>query len=130
MDITAIIGIGIVGALLSVTIKNYRPELALCISLATGILIFLFSLDGLGAVISEVQRVCESSGVDTAFFKVAMKVIAIAYVTEFASELAKDSGENAIAKKLEFAGKTSVLACMMPVIKNLIDVIMNTLMSF
>ena len=73
---------------------------------------------------------CETSGVDTEFFKVAMKVIAIAYVTEFASEVAKDSGENAIAKKLEFAGKTAVLTCMMPVIKNLTQVIMNTLMSF
>lgn len=130
MDITAIIGIGIVGALLSVTVKSYRPELALCISVATGILIFLSSLDGLAAVVSEVQAMCENSGVDTEFFKVAMKVIAIAYVTEFASETAKDSGESAIAKKLEFAGKTAVLACMMPVIRNLIDVIMNTLMSF
>ena len=130
MDITAIIGVGIVGAILAITVKSYRPELALCISVATGIVIFLASLDGLAEVISGVQEMCEASGVDTEFFKVAMKVIAIAYVTEFASEVAKDSGENAIAKKLEFAGKTAVLTCMMPVIKNLTQVIMNTLMSF
>ncbi len=130
MDITAIIGIGIVGALLSVTVKNYRPELSLCISMATGILIFLSSANGLGKVISEIQLMCENSGVNTEFFKVAMKVIAIAYVTEFASQVAKDSGEGAIAKKLEFAGKTAVLVIMMPVIRNLINVIMNTLMSF
>ncbi len=130
MDITTIIGIGIVGVLLSVTVKSYRPELALCISVATGVLIFLASSEGLKDVISEMQEMCESSGVDTAFFKVAMKVIAIAYVTEFASQTAKDSGEGAIAKKLEFAGKTAVLVVMMPVIKNLTRVIMNTLMSF
>lgn len=130
MDITAIIGIGIVGTLLSVTVKSYRPELSLCISVATGVLIFLASAKGLGTVISEIQLMCENSGVNTEFFKVAMKVIAIAYVTEFASQVAKDSGESAISKKLEFAGKTTVLVIMMPVIRNLINVIMNTLMSF
>ena len=130
MEITAVIGIGIVGALLAVTVKSYRPELALCISIATGILIFLSCAEGLGDVIYQMQEMCETSGVDTAFFKVAMKVIAIAYITEFASEAAKDSGEGAIARKLEFAGKTAVLVCMMPVIKNLTQVIMNTLMSF
>ncbi|MBR5809666.1 MAG: stage III sporulation protein AD [Clostridia bacterium] len=130
MDFTAIIGIGIVGALLAVTVKSYRPELSLCISLATGVVIFLASADGLGTVISEMNELFKTSGVDTAFFKVAMKVIAIAYVTEFAAEAAKDSGEGAIAKKLEFAGKTAVLVVMMPVMKNLTQVIMNTLMSF
>lgn len=130
MDIVAIIGIGIVGAILSVTVKSYRPELAICVSLATGILIFSAAADGLKSVIYEVEQMCESTGVDTAFFKVAMKVIAIAYITEFAAQTAKDSGEGAIAKKLEFAGKTTVLVIMMPIIRNLITVITNTLMSF
>lgn len=130
MDFATIMGIGIVGAILAVTVKNYRPELALCVSLATGILIFLSSADELGSVIYDMQKMCETSGVDTTFFKASIKVIAISYVTEFASETAKDSGEGAIATKLQFAGKTSVLVVMMPVIKNLITVIINTLMSF
>ena len=119
MDIAAIMGIGIVGALLSVTLKSYRPELSLCISIATGILIFLASCDGLRDVISGMNQMCEASGVDATFFKVAMKVIAIAYITEFASETAKDSGENAIAKKLEFAGKTTVLVIMILILKSM-----------
>lgn len=130
MDFATIMGIGIIGAILAVTVKNYRPELALCVSLATGILIFLSSADELGSVIYDMQKMCETSGVDTTFFKASIKVIAISYVTEFASETAKDSGEGAIATKLQFAGKTSVLVVMMPVINNLITVIINTLMSF
>ena len=130
MDFIAIIGIGIVGAILSVTVKGYRPELSLCISVATGMLIFRQSADAFGNVISAMNEMCETAGVDTEFFKVAIKVIAIAYITEFASEVAKDSGEGAIAKKIQFAGKTTVLVVMMPVIKNLITVIMSTLMSF
>lgn len=130
MDITAIIGIGIIGAILAVTVKSYRPEISVCISVCVGILIFQKAAESLKSVIEEIQKICESSGVNTDFFKAAIKVIAIAYITQFASEIAKDSGEGAISKKLEFAGKTAVLTVMLPVIKNLLDVIINALMSF
>jgi len=83
-----------------------------------------------GNVFSQLYEICENTGVNIAFFKAAIKMIAIAYITQFASEIAKDSGEGAIAKKIEFAGKVTVLVTMVPIIKNLIDVIVNTLMSF
>lgn len=130
MDITAIIGVGIIGTILAVTVKSYRPEMALLISVATGIVIFLSIASGLGEIFSYMAEICENAGVDTGFFKVVIKVIAIAYTTQFASGLAMDAGESAIGKKLELAGKTLVLVSLMPVIKNLLDVIVNTLMSF
>lgn len=73
---------------------------------------------------------CENLGVKSEFFKVTIKMIAISYITQFASQLAKDSGEGAIAKKVELAGKATVVASMIPIIKNLLDVIVNALMSF
>jgi len=130
MDIQTIIGVGIVGTILSVTVKSYRQELGICVSLVTGIFIFLWAARGIGNVFSQLYEICENTGVNIAFFKAAIKMIAIAYITQFASEIAKDSGEGAIAKKIEFAGKVTVLVTMVPIIKNLIDVIVNTLMSF
>lgn len=130
MDIITTVGIGIIGTLLAITVKNYRPEISVCISLATGILIFLSALSGFGDVISKTREIWENSGVDAEFFEIAIKVIATAYITQFASETAKDAGEGAIAKKLEFAGKTAALVIMMPIIGNLLNVITNTLMSF
>lgn len=130
MDIQAIIGIGIVGTLLSVTVKNYRPELGLCVSVATGVVIFILLADSLQHVFSGLYSICESAGVNIEFFKIAIKMIAVAYITQFAAELAKDAGEGAISKKIEFAGKVSVVASMVPVIRNLLDVIVNALMSF
>lgn len=130
MEIHTIIGIGIVGTILAVTVKNYRPELGICVALITGIGIFFWAASGLGNVFTELYAVCEATGVDISFFKGAIKMIAIAYVTQFAAEIAKDAGERAISKKIEFAGKVSVLGAMVPIIKNLLSVIVNTLMSF
>lgn len=130
MNIQVIIGIGIIGTILAVTVKNYRPEIGIGISLATGLAIFFSAAKSLETVFLGLYTICEDAEVDMAFFKVAIKAIAVAYVTQFASELAKDAGEGAIAKKIEFGGKAAVVAAMVPIIKNLLDVITNALMSF
>lgn len=130
MEITTIIGVGILGTILSAMVKNYRPELGIAVSVVTGVAIFFMAANSLKSVVSGINSMCEKVGVDIAFFKVIVKVIAIAYITEFAAALCKDSGEGAIAKKLEMAGKTAVIAAMLPIVKNLLDVIVNTLMSF
>ncbi len=130
MEITKIIGMGIVGTIAAIAVKGYRAELGICIALLTGVLIFGSALPQLEAVISALSDLCHRSEITAAYFAIIIKVIGIAYITEFSAELAKDAGEGAIAKKLEFAGKVSVLFVMMPTIKNLLEVITNTLMSF
>ena len=130
MEITKIIAIGIIGTIATITVKNHRMELGVCIALLCGAMIFLGSLPQLESVISMLSDICRESGVTASYFGIIIKVIGIAYVTQFASEIARDSGEGAIAKKLEFAGKVGVLYVMMPTVKNLLDVITSTLMSF
>ena len=130
MEITRIIGIGIIGTIAAVTIKNYRAELGICIAILTGALILWNVLPMLQDTISVLSDICKRSEVTEEYFKVIIKVIAIAYITQFSAEHAKDAGEGAVAKKLEVAGKVSVLWVMMPTIKNLLDVITSTLMSF
>ena len=127
MNITAIIGVGIVGALLAITVKNTRPELGLCIGIGTGCVIFSFVLPHISEVLAEVKTLSEKSGVEFGYFVPIVKIIGIAYITQFSSEIIKDSGENAIAKKVEFAGKIAILLMMLPILKTLISTILGTL---
>ena len=130
MEITKIIGIGIIGTILSVTVRNYRPELGIGIAAATGIAIFAQVVPQLKNVLDELSMLCENTGVNPEYFKITTKIIGIAYITQYSGELAKDAGEGAIAKKIEFAGKISVVFLMMPVVKNLLSTIIDTLMAF
>ncbi len=130
MELTKIIGIGIIGAFLSVTVRTYRPELGIGIAAATGLVIFSMIVPEVSSVISDLLSLCENTGVNVEYFKAIIKIIGIAYITQYAGELTKDAGERAIAKKLEFAGKVSVLVLMMPIVKNLLNTIISTLMSF
>ena len=127
MDIFSVAAIGIIGAILSVTIKQTRPELSIMTSLATGVLLLLYTSNSLGNIINQFGEIVSKSGINEEYFKIAIKYCAIAYVTEFASALCKDAGENAIAVKTELAGKFSILFISMPIIFGLLTSISELL---
>ena len=125
-----LVGIGIVGTILAVTVRSYRPEIGVGIALAAGLLIISAAIEPLGNAVAEMRAICEESGIDIGYFALILKIIGIAYMTQFAAEAAKDAGEGAIAKKLEFGGKAMIIAMMMPVVKNLLELINSALSGF
>ena len=130
MEITSLLGIGIIGTIAAVTVKSYRAELGVCVALSAGIVIFAGVLPWLSQTVDALKDMCKDHALVTEYFKLIVKVTGIAYVTQFAAELAKDAGEGAIAKKLELAGKTGIICIIMPTVKNLLTVITDALMSF
>lgn len=127
MNITAILGIGIVGAILAVTVKNTRPELGLCVAVLTGCIIFAQVIPYAQELLGHISELSEKSGVDFAVFSPLVKIIGIGYITQFSAEIIKDSGENAIAKKVEFAGRIAILMLLVPILENLISAIFKSL---
>jgi stage III sporulation protein AD len=122
MDIYQIIAVGLAGAILSMTVKQYKPELAMLVGLATGILIFFASLDTVRSAFAAMDTILEGSGLDRRYFQIVLKIVGVAYITQFAAQLCRDSGENSIALKLEFAGKVFILLFIMPVITGFLQV--------
>ena len=47
VDIIKVIGVGLIALIVIIIIKQYRPEFAVYISIAVGVLIILFSMDKL-----------------------------------------------------------------------------------
>ncbi len=127
MDIFQIIAIACIGTILALTIKSYQPHLAIVVSIATGIVILAVSAGGIAQVVQEFQSVIEKSGIDIKYFTVVIKVIGIAYVTQFAAEICRDSGESSIASKVDLAGKVVVLILTIPIITNFLELIISIL---
>ena len=127
MSIGGILGIGLIGAFLAITVKATRPELGLAVGLATSCVIFAVILPEISSVLVGIEELSQTSGVDFARFGVVIKIIGIAYITQFSAEVIKDSGENAIAKKVEFAGKVMILVMIIPILKELILAVLSTL---
>lgn len=130
MDIFQIIAVALIGALLSITLKSYRPELAAIVGIATGILVIFMTVDSIAALFSAFEEIVEKSGIDARYFKLVVKIIGIAYISQFAGELLKDCGEGAIALKVEFAGKLCIMLLALPIISGFLDIVIKTLADF
>ena len=130
MNIFEIIAIAIIGAILSSTLKSYRPEYAIISALGTGIIIFLALSRDIFSVIDGLQGIITKTGIDVRYFKVILKVTGISYLSQFASDLCKDSGHSSIAAKVDMAGKLCVISLTIPIISEFLNIvikIINTL---
>ena len=127
MDIFQILALGIAACALAVIVKNQRPELAMQISVAAGLFILVISLSKITGVMDTLRKFSDSARLNTAFLSVLFKVIGIAYITEFTSEVCRDAGEAAIAVKLELAGKVAIVVLSVPILLNVFDTLTKIL---
>lgn len=125
MDISKIIALGVVGTVFSVLLKKETPQIAMLVTAATGILIFLMLCMPLGNLITLLKETAEQAGVGEGYFGIVMKVIGIAYLTQFGAQLCADAGESAIAAKIELAGKVLMMTAAAPVLTGLLETVMG-----
>lgn len=125
MEILQIVVLGLVGTILSVSLKKASPNFSLMIGLVTGIIIFLFMAEYLKRVIDILVKLTQSAGVNAAYMEVVLKIMGIAYIARFGAELCKDAGENSVASKIDLAGKVLIAVTSAPVILALMEMIQN-----
>ena len=125
MDIMKIVMVGIIAALLAVVLKEEKPEMAVAISIVTRLVIFVFVITKLNSVMTVLKHFAAKANIDVLYFSTILKVIAIAYITEFGAQICRDAGEGAIAAKVEFAGKVLIMVIAIPILAALMDIMIK-----
>lgn len=125
MEIGKVIVIAIIGTILVQLFRRENPQIGLMIALATGILIFLFLIPPFQDVLRLLEITAEKAGVTEAYLGIVMKVIGIAYLAQFGAQICADVGENAIAAKVELAGKVLIMSISIPVLSSLLELVMG-----
>jgi stage III sporulation protein AD len=123
MEIIQIVGLGFVVTLLILIIRSQRPEIAVQLSLTLATIIFLLVLTKINVVLSLFRDLAEKASVSQMYLNTILKIIGIAYITEFGAQVCRDAGEGAVAGKIEFAGKVLVLVMAIPIIALVLDTI-------
>lgn len=125
MEIFQIVAIALSAAVLSVFIRNEKPEISIYIGLATGVIIFIFVASKLQSVIEILKQLADSISIDDIYLNIILKIVGIAYIAEFGAQVCKDAGEGVIASKIEFAGKILIMVMAIPILVSLMDLIIN-----
>ncbi|MEE0771860.1 MAG: SpoIIIAC/SpoIIIAD family protein [Anaerovoracaceae bacterium] len=127
MEILKIAAIAITGVLLAALIKNTSREISLYVIFATAILIVLAIIDRLAGIFIFLEDIYDNVTYGREFFPVIIKVLAVAYITDFTAQLCKDAGENSVGSKVELAGKITIFYIAMPILTSILGLIKQLL---
>ncbi len=127
MELVKIIGIAFISVILIIILKQYKPEFAIYVSIISGILILSLCFTQLEVVVNLLNSIYEKTGINGEFLKILLKITGIAFLTEFGVSICKDSGEAAIASKVDIAGKITIIAISIPIISSLLETVMKIL---
>lgn len=127
MDIIKIIGIAFVSVIIIVILKQYRPEFAIYASILAGVLILTLASNTLSGIIEMIKSISSKTNINSQFLMILIKITGIAILTEFAVSVCKDSGESAIASKVDIGGKIIIISMSIPIINALIETVVKVL---
>ncbi|MDY6011793.1 stage III sporulation protein AD [Clostridium sp.] len=127
MSILKVVSFALIALFIYLLFKDKRSDLALLISLVAGTLILIFTIGEIQNIVLFLKSIANKAGIDIVYIGIIMKILAIAYLASFASEICKDAGASTIGSKVEFAGKIMILSLAIPILMAVLDSILKIL---
>ena len=127
MEVVKIIGVGLISLVIIIILRQYKPEFTIYVSLIAGTIIFLMVMDKLAGIISLLSNLAKKTSANSEFITILLKITGIAILTEFAVSVCKDTGETAIANKVDLGGKIIIISISIPIITALLELIIKIL---
>ena len=127
MNIFKILGISLITVVMSVILKETKPEFSVFITIAGGVVILFMVVESLSQSFQVFNQILDSLNIDKNIFKTLLKIIGIGYLTEFASSLCKDMQNTSIADKIIFSGKIIIFGISLPIFQSIIEIVVSLL---
>ncbi|MDO7788623.1 stage III sporulation protein AD [Desulforamulus aquiferis] len=116
MDILQVVGLGLVVCILAIILRVQKPPMATMLSITAGIMIFFAMMPQITSVFNVLRDLAGQANVSMVYMGTILKIVGIAYIADFGSQICRDAGEGALASKIEFAAKVIVLVMAVPII--------------
>ena len=127
MEIFKIVGIGIIACIITIVVKQVKPELAVTVLVSTSILILIYIFKSFTQVFTFFDDIIVKTGIDENLFTILIKIIGVGYLVEFGASICEDTGNSSIANKVILGGKIAIFIMSIPIIKNLFNLVLELL---
>ena len=104
----------VTAALFGTVVRRSAPELALLLTVTSGVWILTAVLDGLGAAAAMAERLAQLAQMDAAVAGPVLKTVVVALVTRITAEICRGAGEGGLAAFVETAGTILALTAALP----------------
>lgn len=127
MEIIKVVSFALAALFIFMILGERKKELAVLVAIIAGAIIFLALIDKLSEIINFINTIADKANIDMVYIGIVLKILAIAYLSTFCSEICKDAGATSIASKVEFAGKILILALAIPILMAVLNSILQIL---
>jgi len=127
MGIFQIVAVGVLAAIIAITIKKQSPEIALLITITATVLIFLMILPQLAMATQLITHIGSLADGQAVYVSLALRVVGVAYMTELGASVCHDAGESAIATKIDMAGRIIIMVMALPIVMDILNIVMGVL---
>ncbi len=109
-------GFALLCALCTLLLKAQHREAGRLCALCGGLMLLCAVVTQLEEVVLSLRRLSQQAGLQSGTLSLLVRMMAMAYVTEFAAQTCRDAGEEGLAGKAALAGKIVLTAQTLPLI--------------
>ena len=120
MTVLKLCGIAVIGVCAALIMRAAKSELAIPVGIITGIIILASAVSSMYPIVVFAEEISKGNSYSL-YFSTVLKALGIGIAAQTASDICRDSGENAVASKLEFAAKVGILLLGLPVIREILS---------
>lgn len=125
MSLISVVFSAVVAALIAIKVREVNAACSVVLSAAACVMLMYFVVDRFNRIAGYVDRITGYVSVNIVYVDIILKMIGIAYICQFATDICRDAGYGAIASQIEICGKVSLMLLGMPVLMSVIDLVVS-----
>ncbi|MDD2621157.1 MAG: stage III sporulation protein AD [Syntrophomonadaceae bacterium] len=125
MEIPQVVGLALLTTILLLILRQEKPVMAVILSIVFSIVVFIFMMEKMASIIEVMQELTHRAQINYFFMATILKILGVAYLGEFAAAICQDAGEQAVARKVEFAAKIIIAVLSLPIMIAILESMME-----
>lgn len=121
MDMVKAGMIGVVGVVFAVSLKSYKAEYGIYVTLAVCLVILEYIVRYFMQILSGMEQLRGYLQDNYSYLALLLKAVGATYACEFCAGICKDAGYGGVAGQVEMLGKLYILTMGMPVLLSLME---------
>lgn len=114
-------------SVIALSIKSMNGEIGQLITVAAVVAVLGAVIPYIIKIVASIKELASYSSMGERYLEPILKITGIAYISQIGAELCSDSGEKALAARVEMAGKIAIGAITIPIAREAFEKIIGIL---
>ena len=112
--------LGLVTIFLTMIAGSEKREYGITVMIGAALLLGVYSISSIEMVVTRIREFESAIGLEKEYLDILLRMLGIAYLTQFVVSLCRDAGNGAVAGQISIVGKISMMLVSFPVLEALL----------